>query len=144
MDLSRGRTSADRSDAARRRLELIGAQLAADPPHENAPYEHAPYENAPYEPGAPDHRPEPGRHRAPTLARRQRWSGEVHDRLPGRWQSLLGRGLTAQHIVVVLAVVAGFVCLAAWWVISARPSEIAPLGAPSSAVSAAPAPASTS
>lgn len=150
MDLHRARDPDGRTGAARRRLDLLGAQLAADQPGP----EHAgdtgtrqfglsdltdAVKVAP--PGRPPRTSAAGRHRAPRLTRRQRWSGELHDRLPGRWQSALGRGLSGQHILVVFAAVGCLACLTAWWVVSARPSEVTPISASAPQASASSSPA---
>src|SRR5690606_18747452 len=51
-----------------------------------------------------------------------------------------GAGLTTHHVVVVVAVVAGFVALAVWWVASSRPSAVEPVsGIESPAGAASPA-----
>lgn len=77
-----------------------------------------------------------GRHLAPSTPRRSSLLSGLHDRLPLSVHARLGgAGLTAHHVVVVVAIVAGFIAVAAWWLVSSQPSEVTPLGsveAPSS------------
>jgi len=124
--------------AARRRLELLAEQLAAEerlaaerdgdlePGTEGQPVDVARQEDERTVPqtGAA------ARHRASALSGRDRLAAQMHDRLPGRWQSLLGRGLTPQHIVVVVGVLAVLGCVTVWWVISAAPSTVTPVANP--------------
>lgn len=136
----RGQSPVAASDAALRRLEILGRQLAADRP--GVPVHPPPSSiDQPPDVAAPS-----GRHRTPTLSRHERLAGDLHDRLSPRWQSLLGRGLSLHHVVVGVAVVAAFACLSAWWVVSSRPSGVTPVSAPvvprSVATADVPAPAS--
>ncbi|MGH3360012.1 MAG: helix-hairpin-helix domain-containing protein, partial [Nocardioidaceae bacterium] len=80
-----------------------------------------------------------GRHLAPSASPRGAWLGGLHDRLPLFVHARLGgAGLTAHHVVVVVAVVVGFVALATWWLVSSRPSAVEPVGTVETHASAAP------
>lgn len=113
---------------------MVGADLSDDRA------EDVPASHAEMEPGGESPRPLPeGRHLAPSAPPRRSLGG-LHDRLPGFVHARLGgAGLTAQHVVVVVAVVAGFVALAVWWVASSRPSTVEPIsGVESPAAAASP------
>lgn len=144
MDVSKRRTADARADAARRRLELLGIQLATDAPPEPEP--EPPPEPPPPEPEPPvanrpragDPADTAGRHRAG--ARLPPTSG-LRDRLPRPLQAVLeSAGFTVQHVVVVVVVVVGFACLTAWWAFSSRPADLEPISSPGQSASSTPGP----
>lgn len=123
MRIRHGRSTDERSAAALRRLAVIGADLSDDG-RDDVRAEHP--ESAPGA-GLP-HPPPHGRHLGPSTPSPQPRLGGLHDRLPGFVHARLGgAGLTAQHVVVVVAVVVGFLALAVWWVVASKPSEVAPI-----------------
>ncbi len=117
----RARTSReDTAAAARRRLELLGAQLAAG--DRTAPKQ--PGAPAPPDSTHPANAPgQLGRHLAePAQAGRRQWLGAVADRLPLRARELAGRGaISGQHVAVLAALLALGLTLTAWWVVHTRP-----------------------
>lgn len=148
MRIRHGRTADERNAAALRRLAVVGADLSDDRRDDVSASrpEVAAGDESPR--SAPE-----GRHLAPSAPSRGSWLGGLHDRLPLFVHARLGgAGLTAQHVVVVVAVVVGFVALAVWWVASSRPSPVEPVsgvqthgssGTPPSAGAPAVAPDST-
>lgn len=144
MDVSKRRTPEARADAARRRLELLGIQLETETqPEPSAPQPYDAEPPADAEPPEADRAQEAGRGPAddPADASRRHRAGSslrspVRERHPSRLQALVGSpGFTVQHVVVVVAVVAGFACLAAWWAVSSRPSELQPITSPARSAS---------
>lgn len=118
MDLSRRRTADDRAEAARRRLEVLGATLGSE-------FRAAPLED---KTEAAEDAPT-GRHRDALAGRA---AGEVPDRLPGRLRDLVaGPRLDGRHVVVVMAAVAVLLAVALWWWFSSRPSQVGTTVGPS-------------
>jgi competence protein ComEA len=111
----RSRKSANEevAEVARRRLELLSAELAAIRP---AP-EDTPTPRVPGGSGEPPVTSEAGRHAHRSVGVAGLVGGWTHDRLP---PTLQGRvRLTAGHVAVVALLVAGGLGLTAWWVVRA-------------------------
>ncbi len=149
------------AEVARRRLELLSAELAGisrSLPAEGAP-EASPDErppdpeaapgaasggaqprSAPVEPVAdPSAAPVvPGRHAHRSIGVAGRVGGWVHDRLPPTLQGSVG--LTSAHLTVVALLVAVAMAAAAWWVLRAEgPGTVVPTASsPPSATSPSP------
>ncbi|HLR83406.1 MAG TPA: helix-hairpin-helix domain-containing protein [Nocardioidaceae bacterium] len=114
----------ERNATALRRLAVIGARLAEDRRAAGSAARPEVDDGA----GAPCPAPDAGRHLAPSAPTRSPLLSGLHDRLPMSVHARLGgAGLTAHHVVVVVAVVIGFIALAVWWLVSAQPSEVTPL-----------------
>ncbi|MDN5852370.1 MAG: ComEA family DNA-binding protein [Actinomycetia bacterium] len=114
----------ERNATALRRLAIIGARLAEDR-RSAEPSSHPEVEDSA---GAPPPAPDAGRHLAPSTPPRSTLLSGLHDRLPRSVHARLGgAGLTAHHVVVVVAVVVGFIAVAVWWLVSAQPSEVTAL-----------------
>lgn len=111
------------AEVARRRLELLSAELAGirrDLPGDPVTGDTAP-EQAPLEPAAQVVEARPGRHAQRPLDRGTRIGGWLHDRLP---PTLQGRvGLDASHVTVVALLVAVALGVTAWWVVRAEPDR---------------------
>lgn len=110
------------SEAAQRRLEALGAHLAA-PRSEEVPCD-------PSEQAAPSLATGPGRHRAAPLPGPRRVTAALEDRLPAGARAVAGRRNVSGHHVAVLAVVlACSLALTAWWVVSgsAQPEPVSTL-----------------
>lgn len=116
------------AEVARRRLELLSAELAGirreipvDPVgHETTPESAVPEPTAP-EPASPVVGSRPGRHAQRPVDRRSRIGGWLHDRLP---PTLQGRvGLDASHVSVVALLVALALGVTAWCVVRAEPDR---------------------
>ncbi len=129
------------AEVARRRLELLSAELAEiRPDHPDRPGPWPPDGSGeldgPYLPPAEHDRPggsvvhppadaatEPGRHARRGVGVAGSVAGWAHDRLP---PSLQGRvGLAPVHLTVVALVVALAVAATAWWVLRARGDDLA-------------------
>lgn len=125
----------ERNATALRRLTVIGARLAEDRRAAGSAARPEVDDGA----GAPCPAPDAGRHLAPSAPTRSPLLSGLHDRLPMSVHARLGgAGLTAHHVVVVMAVVIGFIALAVWWLVSAQPSEVTPLSSVQSTSAAPP------
>ena len=122
------------AEVARRRLELLSAELAGlrqDPPE--PPDDVA----APAVPQQVEGSGRPGRHARRPVGLTGRVGGFVHDLLP---PTLQGRvGLTSAHLSVLALLVAAGLAVTAWWVVRAEPDSTTVLPA----VATPSAPAST-
>lgn len=125
-----GRCAAASSEAARRRLELLGVSLSGElaasglSPPEPAELSDAELPDAPDADAAPSAavRPAgPGRHAARPLSRSARVTAGLADRVPVPVRAGWSTRLSAHHVAVVAVLVATALCLAAWWALSARP-----------------------
>jgi competence protein ComEA len=110
------------ADVARRRLELLSAELAEirpDPVPGPWPGDPDGSGEPPVAEGRPD--PVPGRHAHRPVGPLATVSGWLHDRMPS---ALQGRArFTGAHVAAVLAVVAAGLALTAWWVVRAHGGE---------------------
>jgi len=118
------------AEVARRRLELLSAELAglragpdgtpvaSGPRGSGEPSEPAQV-HAPVEPGTPV---EPGRHAHRPVGAGAAWGGWVQDRLPAPLQGRVRVGVG--HLTLLALLVAGALVVAAWWALQAAgPSE---------------------
>jgi competence protein ComEA len=136
---SRRTTQQEMAEVARRRLDLLSAELAAIreaglPPNEAAAEAAAPAGTAPDatapdgtapDGDAPDGDGEgqhhghggPGRHARRPLGRAERTGGWLRDRLPPTLQGRVGLGLG--HLAVVVVLVVAALGVTAWWALRA-------------------------
>lgn len=154
----RSRRSANEqvAEVARRRLELLSAELAEirpDPvasPSRRAPGGSGePFPEPFPEPSAgptaerePSSEGRPGRHAHRSVGLAGSVGGWTHDRLP---PTLQGRvGLTAAHLAVVAVLVAGALAVTAWWVVRAdgRDTSLPPVSSTPSALASVAVPSS--
>lgn len=147
------------AEITRRRLELLGAELAGSP-SAGAAAEGSADGSGPVDrpvPGAAE--PPPGRHARRAVRPAGRAGAWVHDRLPPTLQGWVR--LTAGHLTVVSLMVAAALALTSWWVVradgsttvvpagtwahvdSAEPEEPSALVTPAAAPATEAAPAST-
>jgi competence protein ComEA len=155
----RSRKSANEqvAEVARRRLELLSAELAeirpdpvASPSRRVPGGSGEPFPEPFPEPSAgpsaeqePAAEPRPGRHAHRSVGLAGSVGGWTQDRLP---PTLQGRvRLTSAHLAVVAVLVAGALAVTAWWVVRADGSEtsLPPVSSTPSALAAVPAPSST-
>ena len=116
---SRTATNEQVAEVARRRLELVSAELAgisrsrlAEPQRDRLP-------------GPVDAQATPGKHAHRSIGLPGRIGGWVHDRLPPTLQGSVG--LTSAHLTVVSLLVAAALAVAAWWVLQADgPGTVVP------------------
>ncbi len=146
----RSRKSANEqvAEVARRRLELLSAELAEirpDPvasPSPRAPGGSGEPFPEPFAEQKPASEDRPGRHAHRSVGVASSVGGWTYDRLP---PTLQGRvRLTTAHLAVVAVLVAGALAVTAWWVVradgsetslppvSSTPSALVPVAAPSS------------
>lgn len=137
---ARQRPDPEAAAAARRRLQLLGAELSASvtspvPPAESA----APVSAAPVSSPSASVRspPEPvpaphsgaGRHAREVLSLRQRCAARLADSLPPTFRGRLG--VTSQHVTIVALALAAALAAAAWFVLGARVEPLPPAPAAS-------------
>ena len=137
----RSRRSANEEVAAvaRRRLELLSAELAEIRPDAVDTPVHRPTGGSGELPALPG----PGRHAHRSVGRAASVGGWAHDRLP---PTLQGRvALTSGHLAVLALVVAAALALSAWWVLRAggRETSLPVVASSPSALVAVPAPAAS-
>ena len=114
----RSRTPANEqvAEVARRRLELLGAELAGIRGDLPDPRTAAP--GGPGEPPAPAPLPAPsGRHARRSVGLVASLGGWVHDRLPATMQGRVRLGAT--HLTVLAVLVAAALAVTSWWVVRA-------------------------
>ena len=114
----RSRTPANEqvAEVARRRLELLGAELAGIRGDRPDPRTAAP--DGPGEPPAPAPLPAPsGRHARRSVGLAASLGGWVHDRLPATMQGRVRLGAT--HLTVLAVLVAAALAVTSWWVVRA-------------------------
>ena len=116
----RSRTPANEqvAEVARRRLELLGAELAGirgDLPDPRTAAPDGPGEPLPAAP-AP-HRAPSGRHARRSVGLAASLGGWVHDRLPATMQGRVRLGAT--HLTVLAVLVAAALAVTSWWVVRA-------------------------
>jgi competence protein ComEA len=142
---ARQRPDPEAAAAARRRLQLLGAELSASvtspvPPAESAaPVSAAPVSAAPVSSPSASVRspPEPvpaphsgaGRHAREVLSLRQRCAARLADSLPPTFRGRLG--VTSQHVTIVALALAAALAAAAWFVLGARVEPLPPAPAAS-------------
>jgi competence protein ComEA len=132
----RSRRSANQqvAEVARRRLELLSAELAAIRPDSEDPPSRGPGGSGeplgrwsstdPAEPSTPAARP--GRHARRGVGRGSAAAGWLQDRLPATLQGRVSLG--PSHLAVVAVVVALAMAGTAWWAVRANdPGELVPL-----------------
>lgn len=116
------------AEVARRRLELLSAELAELRPEQSS--HQPPQWQAPEPPGPPEAAPprgpvgdEPGRHAHRSVGPAALLTGWVRDRLPLTLQG--GARLSAAHLTVLVAVLVAGVVTAFWWLSRADGGETA-------------------
>lgn len=137
------------AEVARRRLELLTAELAqVSRTLPSRTIDQIPEARTAEPPPPPQVVPRPGRHALRSVGFSGRVGGWVHDRLPPTLQGSVG--LTSTHLTVVALLVAASLGVAAWWVVRADggqivvPATATPMTDPAAALAVVPEPGSAS